>query len=147
LVAVGVVAVTVLALGRAPVQAPLPRLSHPGPPAPPVPGAVAPSRSVDPEGIRDVFRFAGEPAPAEPHEFRPVASGMGASGPSPPPSGPRLVGLVSRGGHLAAALATEGDVVLAAAGESAAGVTVLAVGEEGVRIRHRDGREEFLPLP
>jgi hypothetical protein len=91
-----------------------------------------------------VFRFAEQPSPAE---FRPVVSEEGPGKPAPPPSGPHLVGLVIRAGHLAAALAADGDVVLASAGETAAGVTVLAVGEEGVRIRRPDGREEFLPLP
>jgi hypothetical protein len=57
------------------------------------------------------------------------------------------VGLVRRAGHLAVALAAEGEVVLASPGERAAGVTVLAVSEEGVRIRRADGREELLLLP
>jgi len=39
------------------------------------------------------------------------------------------------------------EVVLALPGESAAGVTVLTVGEEGVLVRHPDGREEMLSLP
>jgi hypothetical protein len=57
------------------------------------------------------------------------------------------VGLVSRAGRLAAALAADGEVVLALPGEQAAGVTVLSVGDEGVLVRHPDGREELLPLP
>jgi hypothetical protein len=46
-----------------------------------------------------------------------------------------------------AALAADGDVVLAGPGETAAGVTVLAVDDAGVRIRHADGSEETLALP
>jgi hypothetical protein len=45
-----------------------------------------------------------------------------------------------------AALAEGGDVVLAGPGEAAAGVTVLSVDDEGVRIRRADGREERLAL-
>jgi hypothetical protein len=46
-----------------------------------------------------------------------------------------------------AALAADGEVVIAGPGETAAGVTVLSVGEDGVRVRHADGREETLLLP
>jgi hypothetical protein len=63
------------------------------------------------------------------------------------PEGPRLVGLVTRAGRLTAALAVDGEVVLAGPGETAAGVTVVAVNEEGVRIRRADGTEETLALP
>jgi len=43
--------------------------------------------------------------------------------------------------------AVDGDVVLAGPGERAGVVTVLEVGEEGVRIRRGDGSEELLALP
>jgi hypothetical protein len=46
-----------------------------------------------------------------------------------------------------AALAADGEVVLAGPGEAAAGVTVLAVDDAGVRIRRPDGSEETLALP
>jgi hypothetical protein len=45
-----------------------------------------------------------------------------------------------------AALAADGEVVLAGPGEAAAGVTVVAVDDEGVRVRRADGSEEVLPL-
>ena len=67
--------------------------------------------------------------------------------PPPTTAGPRLVGLVRRAGRLVAALAADGEVELAGPGERAAGVTVLAVNEEGVRIRRPDGSEETLLLP
>jgi hypothetical protein len=46
-----------------------------------------------------------------------------------------------------AALDVDGEVVLAGPGEAVAGVTVLSIGEEGIRVRHADGREETLLLP
>ena len=67
--------------------------------------------------------------------------------PAPPAPGPRLVGLVRRSGRLVAALALDGEVVLAGPGESAAGVTVVSVGDESVRIRRGDGSESTLVLP
>jgi hypothetical protein len=46
-----------------------------------------------------------------------------------------------------AALAADGEVELAGPGDRAAGVTVLAVSEDGVRIRRPDGSEVTLLLP
>jgi hypothetical protein len=150
LAALGIAAVAVLAIGRV---APVPSGPPPaGPRAAAAPAAsAAPAlRPVDPEGIRDVFHFAEDPARAEPSEPGPPGvETVRDSPPAPtgPPPGPRLVGLVRRAGRLAAALAADGEVVLAVPGESAAGVTVLTVGEEGVLVRHPDGREQLLSLP
>jgi hypothetical protein len=55
------------------------------------------------------------------------------------------VGVVKRDGRLRAALSIGGEIVLLAAGESAGGVTVLAVQEDGVRLRGPDGRDEVVP--
>ena len=52
-----------------------------------------------------------------------------------------------RQGRLLAAFAVDGDVVLAGPGETAGGVTVVEVGEDGVSIRRRDGAVERLVLP
>ncbi len=143
--ALGIVALAALALGRVPNRrpatptgrlAPAPRAEE-TPPAP---------RVVDPEGIRDLFRFADESPRTPEGPARARAQAQDAPPPTPPP-GPRLVGLVSRGGRMVAALAGDGEVVLAGPGETAAGVTVLAVDEEGVRIRRADGSEETLVLP
>ena len=115
-----------------------------GTPAPrpePLPDA----RAVDPATIRDVFRFVERPsAPA-----RPLGPGIAPelASPAPPPEPVRLVGLVRRHGLLLAAFAVDGDVVLAGPGETAGGVTVLAVSEDGVRIRRPDGSEGHLGLP
>jgi hypothetical protein len=136
--ALGVVALAALALGRGPASRPAP---------PPRAETAEPSpRVVDPEGIRDLFHLADAPRPAahgEPSGARVDEAGVA----TPAPSGPRLVGLVSRSGRLVAALAADGEVVLAGPGETAAGVTVLAVDGEGVRIRRADGSEETLVLP
>jgi hypothetical protein len=92
-----------------------------------------------------VFHFADEPAAVTPSPAgSSEAAPEGLSVPSP--DGPRLVGLVRRSGRLVAALAEDGEVVLAGPGEVAAGVTILSVDEEGVRIRRADGREERLVL-
>ena len=144
--ALGVVALAVLALGRGPARRPAaPGAGGTGPP--PRAEAAEPSpRVVDPEGIRDLFRFADAALP-EVHggPARPREQEAGVA--TPTPSGPRLVGLVSRAGRLVAALAADGEVVLAGPGETAAGVTVLAVDGESVRIRRADGSEETLVLP
>jgi hypothetical protein len=145
----GIVALAALALGRVPSGRP----PTPAGRVAATPRAEAPSRAsraVDPESIRDVFRFAdaaarsGEGAARE--RARAEAARIAAPAPTPPP-GPRLVGLVSRGGRMVAALAADGEVVLAGPGETVAGVTVLAVDEDGVRIRRADGTEEVLALP
>ncbi len=102
---------------------------------------------VDPAEIRDVLRFAERPAPEATLALARSAKAPAAVLPSPAPDLPRLVGLVRRQGRLLAAFAVDGDVVLAGPGETAAGVTVLEVDEEGVLVRRKDGGEERLSLP
>jgi hypothetical protein len=145
--ALGIVALAALALGRAPSGRPA---VPAGRLATPPPAATPPPRAVDPETIRDLFHFADSSprAPEASAREGPRAQDVRPEAAAPPPApGPRLVGLVSRGGRLLAALAAEGEVVLAGPGDTAAGVTVLAVDEEGVRIRRVDGKEEVLQLP
>ena len=112
--------------------------------APRLAGEASVARSAAPPGIRDVFRFADEPLPAAHGE--PTAARVDGER-AAAPAGPRLVGLVWRAGRLMAALFVDGEVELAGPGDSAAGVTVLAVGEEGVRVRRADGSEQTLALP
>jgi hypothetical protein len=123
-----------------------PREAAPARQAPP---ATLPSRApgpVDVPALRDVFSFADEQA-------RRAAAGpvsvrlLPTPAPPPTPAEPRLVGILRRSGRLVAALALDGEVELAGPGESAAGVTVTAVREDGVTIRRRDGGEATLQLP
>jgi len=139
-----VVTLTAVALGRAPAPSPRPsRMARPAK-APRFTGEAAALRPVDPAGIRDVFRFADGPPPAAHGE---AAAARVDSQRAAAPAGPRLVGLVRRAGRLMAALSVDGEVELAGPGDSAAGVTVLSVGEEGVRVRRADGSEQTLALP
>ncbi len=128
--------------GRAVVPAqnapPRPVVSPVAAPAVPVPMAL--------ESVRDPFRYADVPASA------PAVRSPRPPPPPPTPTTPpepafRVVGVVSRDGRLCAALAIGGEVVLLAPGESAGGVTVLAVHEDGIRLRGPDGRDEVVPLP
>jgi len=123
----------------------------PGPPVarspspPPSPAApLAPSRS-----SRDPFRFADEGSGERGGEAaRGSSEARVAPSPSPTPDpGPRLVGVVRRGTRTVAALSDGGEVELAGPGETAAGVVVVSIGDDGVRIRRSDGTEAFLPLP
>jgi hypothetical protein len=109
----------------------------------PRPAAAAAATPVDPATIRDVFRFAERPLPASRSEPRPSATPL----PSPAPDLPKLVGLVRRQGRLLAAFSQGGEVVLAGPGDTAAGVTVVDVSEDGVRVRRKDGSEELLRVP
>lgn len=132
------------------------------------PGAVRPAETSPPPGAspgrsaveavrdggvvaprRNVFRFADERDAAPPPFDEALRAAPEGAGPAPPPSpaGPRLVGLVRRESGLLAALSFGGEVELAGEGETAAGVLVLAVGEDFVRIRGKDGSEVTLRLP
>jgi hypothetical protein len=140
------VTLAAFALGRAPVLPPLqPHVARPAE-APRLADEASAVRPADPAGIRDVFRFADEPLPAA-HGEPAAARVDGERAAAPAPAGPHLVGLVRRAGRLMAALSVDGEVELAGPGDSAAGVTVLSVGEEGVRVRHADGSEQTLALP
>lgn len=108
--------------------------------------ALSSAAAPDAASIRDVFRFASRPPAAQRGLPAPAAPAAVQASP-PAPEGPRLVGLVRRHGKLFAAFAVGDDVVLAGPGDEAAGLVLLEVSEEGVRVRRRDGREELLTLP
>lgn len=110
---------------------------------PPQPIRVEPT--IDPGTIRDLFHFVERPPVRVPRVERTPAPAVTDAADSPEPF--RLVGLVRREGRLLAAFAVDGDVVLLGPGETTGDVSVLEVGEEGVRIRRRDGTEERLALP
>jgi hypothetical protein len=139
LVALAVASVALVARRQGP---PATAASGPGS-SPPAPAQRRAAPAPDPAAIRDVFRFV-EPKPAVPRP-RPTAPAVALATPTPEPF--RLVGLVRRQGKLLAAFSLEGEVVLAGPGDDVAGVTLIEVGEEGVRIRRRDGSEGRLSLP
>lgn len=121
---------------------------HPG--VSPAPRPVEPLRDGRPAAPRrNVFRFAdeGDLAPPAFDDALRVAPEAAATASPSSPAGPRLVGLVRRGSGVLAALSLGGEVELAGEGETAAGVLVLAVGEDFVRIRGADGGEVTLRLP
>ncbi len=124
-----------------------PREPRPSPrPASPPVAALREPEPVDVATLRDVFRFADE----QPRQAVLNSGPVRLSPPptvAPAPAGPRLVGILRRSGRLVAALVSEGEVELAGPGESAAGVTVIAVREDGVTIRRPDGSETTLLLP
>jgi len=100
---------------------------------------------------RDVFRYADAPSAAPPPR-RSVARSTAPAQPEPPTPPPtlavRLVGLLSKGGTLQAALSIDGDVWVAGLGEEVGGYTVLSLDEEsGIRLRDPDGGEIVLELP
>lgn len=118
--------------------------ASPGSGRSPRPAAAAAATPVDPATIRDVFRFAERPLPAPVRsEPRPSATPL----PSPSSDLPKLVGLVRRQGRLLAAFSQGGEVLLAGPGDTAAGITVVDVSEDGVRVRLKDGSEELLRVP
>jgi hypothetical protein len=116
-------------------------------PAPAASSAPAPA-TVEPR--RNVFRF-GDESRAEEGGTSGASSRRRAAEPAPAPvpeTGPRLIGLVRRGGRLVAAFAApDGEVELAGPGEAAGGVVVVAIGDDSVRVRRPDGSEATLPLP
>jgi hypothetical protein len=114
------------------------------PPPPPArerprPPARAASRALEPPA-RNVFEYAAPKAVerVEP-AYVPPAPGPSIV-PAPAPEPPiRLVGLVRRAGTLRAALFIHGETVVAGAGETAGDYRVIAVDEDGVRLRAPDG--------
>jgi hypothetical protein len=96
---------------------------------------------------RNVFeyapRIAPEPAsrPAAPAPPTPAAV---AAAPVAAPT-VRLVGLVRRAGVMKAALQVHGETIVVGAGEAAGDYRVLAIDEDGVRLRAADGTTITLP--
>jgi hypothetical protein len=118
------------------------RVAAPPAPPPPRPRARPPARAavtVPAMPSRNVFEFVDPPPPPPPAPtLAPAPPEVAEPSPSPEPR-VRLVGLVRRGGALRAALAVDGETVVVGAGEAAGGYRVIAVDEEGVRVRAPDG--------
>ena len=118
-----------------------------GAPPPLAPPRARPARPVRsggaplPVSTRNVFEYGPRPA-AEPTS-RPAA----AVAPGLPPAAAqseaapavRLVGLVRRGGAIKAALSVHGETMVVGAGEAAGDYRVMAIDEDGVRLRAADG--------
>lgn len=92
---------------------------------------------------RDPFSYVESrlPSGGPGHALDGPAGSMDASPAGPPAEPPvRLVGLVSRGGTLRAALVIRGELALLAVGEQAAGFTLRALDEDaGARVEGPDG--------
>jgi hypothetical protein len=112
--------------------------------AAPMPATAPPAEPVPIVSVRDPFRYGDLPAPPPPVRPARVVAPALAPTPTTEPAY-RLVGVVQRDGRLRAALSIGGEIVLLAPGETAGGVTVLAVQEDGVRLRGPDGRDEVIP--
>ena len=94
-----------------------------------------------PSAGRSPVRAVAPPATLAPD---PVGAALAATTPRAPEP-VRLVGLVNRGGKLAAALSIVGEVVVLGPGEEAEGYRVLSVdSDQGVRLRGPDGTERAL---
>ena len=124
-----------------------------GPPPPLPPPRARPARPVRsgsapvPASTRNVFEYGPRP-PAEP-AARPAAPVTLALPPAaaPPVAPPavRLVGLVRRAGVIKAALQVHGETMVVGAGEAAGDYRVVAIDEDGVRLRAADGTMITLP--
>jgi hypothetical protein len=100
-----------------------------------------------PRPTRDPFRYADEPAPRAETRGGPLPPALTPSVTPSPEREVRLVGLVRRLDGLRAAVAIAGEVVILRPGESSGGWTLVALDEDGARLRGPDGREEALTFP
>jgi hypothetical protein len=113
--------------------------------------AVEPSAAPSSSG-RNVFEYwdgGARPAGPPPAVLAPAPVAPAAAAPAPePPPAVRLVGVLRRGTLLRAALTIQGDTVVLAPGESAAGYSVVSIDEEeGVRVKAPDGTAIVLAPP
>ena len=99
-----------------------------------------------PVSTRNVFEYGPRPAPEA--TARPAAPAV----PSPPvvaepvaAPAVRLVGLVRRAGVIKAALQVHGETMVVGPGEAAGDYRVVAIDEDGVRLRAADGTMITLP--
>jgi len=100
-----------------------------------------------PVSTRNVFEYGPRSAP------EPAGRPAAPAAPSLPPaaaepvatSAVRLVGLVRRAGTLKAALQVHGETMVVGPGEAAGDYRVVAIDEDGVRLRAPDGTMVTLP--
>jgi hypothetical protein len=107
--------------------------------------AARPGGAPVPESTRNVFEYAPRVAAAPAPRPAAVASGAPPVVQEPVAPGARLVGLVRRGGVLKAALQVHGETVVVGVGEDAGDYRVVAIDEDGVRLRAGDGTILTLP--
>jgi hypothetical protein len=144
LVAVAVAALAAVVLlraigGEAPPPVARPRAR---PARPVLSGSAAP-----PSFTRNVFEYGPRPTPG------PTSRPAAPLAPTLPPvvdqpvAAPavRLVGLVRRAGVIKAALQVHGQTMVVGAGEAAGDYRVVAIDEDGVRLRAADGTMITLP--
>ena len=118
-----------------------------GAPPPPLPPRARPARPTRsggaplPASTRNVFEYAPRPTP-EPasRPAAPVASSLppDVARPEAAPA-VRLVGLVRHAGVMKAALYVHGETMVVGLGEAAGDYRVVAIDEDGVRLRAADG--------
>ena len=124
-----------------------------GAPPPPVARRARPARPIRsgsaplPASTRNVFEYATRPTP------EPTSRPAAPMAPSPPPDvaqpeaapAVRLVGLVRHAGVMKAALFVHGETMVVGMGEAAGDYRVVAIDEDGVRLRAADGTMITLP--
>jgi hypothetical protein len=138
LIASTLVAVVLLSLPTAPTEPPLVAPISPTgvQPRPTAQGAEAVSLH------RDLFRYGAAPVTATPVEAAPTREVTAAPTTAPTAVPVKLVGVLKKGGTVRAALSIEGEVFVAAAGETVAGYAVVSIdADEGVVVRGSDGQE------
>ena len=96
---------------------------------------------------RNVFEYATRAAPEPmPAPAAPVAPSLPPAADQPVAApAVRLVGLVRRAGVIKAALQVHGETMVVGAGEAAGDYRVVAIDEDGVRLRAADGTMITLP--
>ncbi len=104
--------------------------------------AALPDPGAPPATLRNVFEYRPQPGDQRVSQPFPKPSVREEPPTSQPADPVRLVGLVSRGGVLQAALAIEGEVTVLIPGQEAFGYTLLSVDRDGgARLRGPDGAE------
>ena len=88
---------------------------------------------------RNVFEYAAKPVERVAPAYVPPTPGPEVEGVPSPETPVRLIGLVRRAGALRAALFVHGETVVVGVGEAAGDYRVIAVDEDGVRLRAPDG--------
>ena len=117
-----------------------------GAPPPPVPPRARPARPIRsgsaplPASTRNVFEYAPRPTPEPTSRPAAMAPSLPPDVARPEAAPPvRLVGLVRQAGVMKAALSVHGETMVVGMGETAGDYRVVAIDEDGVRLRAADG--------